>query len=544
MLGIHPDNQVPELKDYNLYTSDPLLQAAVQRGGAPWRTQELERQGAEYGAADTLRSAEEANTHLPELHIYSPMGARIDEVRFHPAWHQMMAMARRNGICNLPMFDARPSAWVAYGASIYMHCQVEAGSTCPSTMTKASIPLLRKNAPLWAQLESRLACDEYDARDVVFLDKPALTIGMGMTEKQGGSDLRTNTTTAVAAGSGAWGDEYLINGHKWFFSAPMCDGHLVLANALEGGLTCFFVPRWRPDGTKNGVHILRLKDKVGDRSNGSGEVEFHDAWGVRVGELGRGIATTVEMASQTRLDCALAGAGLMRQALVQALHHAHHRFAFGKALADQPAMTVLLADMALEAQAALLLAMDLAERHGSDEAADVAWRRILTPAAKFWNCKRSVAFTGEAMEVFGGNGYVETGPMGRLFRQAPVNSIWEGSGNVMCLDVLRAVSREPQAALQILQDLRARLGAEPRVAARLDGLQAALRDPEQLARRARWFAQELVLVAQAALMLRHASAQAAAAFVASRFGGDWGMVLGANCGTSDPAALLREAWVE
>jgi len=263
-----------------------------------------------------------------------------------------------------------------------------------------------------------------------------------------------------------------------------------------------------------------------------------------VGELGRGIATTVEMASQTRLDCALAGAGLMRQALVQALHPARHRFAFGKALADQPAMTVLLADMALEAQAALLLAMDLAERHGSDEAADVTWRRILTPAAKFWNCKRSVAFTGEAMEVFGGNGYVETGPMGRLFRQAPVNSIWEGSGNVMCLDVLRAVSREPQAALQLLQDLRAQLGAEPRVAARLDGLQAALRDPEQLARRARWFAQELVLVAQAALMLRHASAQAATAFVASRFGGDWGMVLGANCGTSDPAALLREAWVE
>ena len=542
MIGIHPDNQVPALEDYNLYTSDPALRRAVQRGGAQWRDAELLRQGAQYGAADTLRAGDEANRHAPELEIYSPIGERIDQVRFHPAWHQMMALARRNGICNLPQFDPRPSAWVAYGATLYMHCQVEAGSTCPSTMTKASIPLLHRNAELWRVLEPLLAATDYDARDLPLSGKRSITVGMGMTEKQGGSDLRTNTTAATPAGSGAWGDEFLINGHKWFFSAPMCDGHLVLARAEEGGQTCFFVPRWRPDGRKNGVHILRLKDKLGDRSNSSSEVEFHDAWGVRVGEAGRGIATTIEMASHTRLDCALAGAGIMRQALVQALHYARHRHAFGKALAEQPAMTALLADMALEAEAALLLAIDLAGRYGSGDALDTAWRRIVTPAAKFWNCKRSVAFTGEAMEVFGGNGYVETGPMARLFRQAPVNSIWEGSGNVMCLDVLRAVSHQPEDAARLLDDLQQTASQAPPLAAQVEGLRAALERPGQLEPQARRFAQRLVLTVQACLMLRHAGSRAAGAFIASRFSPDWGAVLGADCGTNDPAALLHDAW--
>jgi len=355
--------------------------------------------------------------------------------------------------------------------------------------------------------------------------------------------VRTNTTRAVPAGSGPWGSEFLLTGHKWFFSAPMCDGHLVLAKTEEHGSSCFFVPRWRPDGSRNAVHIQRLKDKVGNRSNSSSEVEFKEAWGVLVGEEGRGIPTIIEMATVTRLDCALASAGFMRQGFAQALHYARNRHAFGKALADQPVMTALLADMALESQAATLLAMGLASRFGSAAPLDTAWRRLLTPAAKFWNCKRAVAFTGEAMEVFGGNGYVEESPMGRLFREAPVNSIWEGSGNVMCLDVLRAVSRNPDDANLVLDQLQEVATGEPRV---LDALQSVRRmtqlPPQELEPQARRFTQRLVLAAQACLMLEHASAEESAAFLSSRFDPDWGPVTGISAGTSDPAALLRAAW--
>jgi len=541
--GIHPDNQVPELKDYNVYTSDPALRAAVARGGAAWRDEELVRQGAEYGAEATLRAAEDANRHEPELHTHSRTGERVDQVRFHPAWHTMMAIARRNGIANLPFFDERPSAWVGYGASLYMHSQIESGSTCPTTMTKACIPVVRRNAALYAALRDKLASNEHDARDIPLEGKTSITVGMGMTEKQGGSDVRTNTTRAMPAGSGPWGEEFLITGHKWFFSAPMCDGHLVLAKTDEHGSSCFFVPRWRPDGSRNAVHIQRLKDKVGNRSNSSSEVEFKDAWGVLVGEEGRGIPTIIEMATVTRLDCALASAGFMRQGFAQALHYARNRHAFGKALADQPVMTALLADMALESQAATLLAMGLASRFGSAAPLDTAWRRLLTPAAKFWNCKRAVAFTGEAMEVFGGNGYVEESPMGRLFREAPVNSIWEGSGNVMCLDVLRAVSRNPDDAHLVFDQLQEVATGEPRV---LDALQAVRQmtqlPPQELEPQARRFTQRLVLAAQACLMLEHASAEESAAFLSSRFDPDWGPVTGISAGTSDPAALLRAAW--
>ncbi|SEF22632.1 acyl-CoA dehydrogenase family protein [Variovorax sp. NFACC27] len=541
--GIHPDNQVPELKDYNVYTSDPTLRGAVTRGGAAWRDEELARQGAEYGAEATLRAAEDANHHEPELHTHSRTGERIDQVRFHPAWHTMMTIARRNGIANLPFFDERPSAWVGYGASLYMHSQIESGSTCPTTMTKACIPVVRRNAALYAALRDKLASNDHDARDIPLEGKTSITVGMGMTEKQGGSDVRTNTTRAVPAGSGPWGDEFLITGHKWFFSAPMCDGHLVLAKTDEHGSSCFFVPRWRPDGSKNAIHIQRLKDKVGNRSNSSSEVEFKDAWGVLVGDEGRGIPTIIEMATVTRLDCALASAGFMRQAFAQALHYARNRHVFGKALADQPVMTALLADMALESQSATLLAMGLASRFGSAAPLDTAWRRLLTPAAKFWNCKRAVALTGEAMEVFGGNGYVEEGPMGRLFREAPVNSIWEGSGNVMCLDVLRAVSRNPDDAHLVLDHLQEVATGEPRV---LDALQTVRRmtqlPPQELEQQARRFIQRLVLAAQACLMLEHASAEESAAFLSSRFDPDWGPVTGISAGTSDPAALLRAAW--
>ena len=543
MIGIHRDNQAPELKDYNVYTSDPVLRRAVERGDAQWRDAELVRQGAEYGAEATLRTAEDANHFEPELHTHSPTGERIDQVRFHPAWHTMLSIARRNGIANLPFFDDRPSAWSAYAASLYMHSQIESGSTCPTTMTKACIPLMRLNAPLYAATGPLLASLEHDARDVTLTQKRSMTVGMGMTEKQGGSDLRTNTTRAVPAGEGAWGPEYLLTGHKWFFSAPMCDGHLVLAKTDERGSTCFFVPRWRPDGGKNVVHIQRLKDKVGNRSNSSSEVEFKDAWGVLVGEDGRGISTIIEMATFTRLDCALSSAGFIRQAFAQALHYTRNRHAFGKALADQPVMTELLADMALESEAATLLAMDLATRFGSTTAMDTAWRRVMTPVAKFWNCKRAVGLTGEAMEVFGGNGYVETGPMGRLFREAPVNSIWEGSGNVMCLDVLRAISRNPGDAHLVFDCLRDVATQVPTVLSQVNKLRDAIaQPPDALEREARRFTQRLALVSQACLMLRHASADASAAFIGSRFDPDWGPVTGISSGTNNPAALLRAAW--
>ena len=543
MIGIHPDNQAPELKDYNVYTSDPVLRRSVARGGAQWRDAELVRQGAEYGAEATLRAAEDANRFEPELFTHSPTGERIDQVRFHPAWHRMMSIARRNGIANLPFFDGRPSAWTAHAASLYMHSQIESGSTCPTTMTKACIPLLRLNAPLYAATAPLLASLEHDERDLPLLQKRSIAVGMGMTEKQGGSDLRTNSTRAVPAGDGEWGPEYLLTGHKWFFSAPMCDGHLVLARTDERASTCLFVPRWRPDGSKNPVSIQRLKDKVGNRSNSSSEVEFNDAWGVRVGEEGRGISTLIEMATFTRLDCALSSAGFIRQAFAQALHYTRNRHAFGKALVDQPLMTELLADMALESQAATLLAMDLASRFGSATALDTAWRRVITPVAKFWNCKRAVGLAAEAMEVFGGNGYVETRPMGRLFREAPVNSIWEGSGNVMCLDLLRAIARHPDEAQLVFDLLRDVATQAPVVLAQLDKLREAVaQPPDALEREARRFTQRLALVSQACLMLQHASGDASAAFIGSRFDPEWGPVVGVSSGTSQPAALLRAAW--
>lgn len=540
-----PDNQVPPLEDYNLYATDPVLQREVARAGAGWHHEALMRQGAEYGAADTLAAADDANRHPPELHTHSRTGERIDQVRFHPAWHTMMAMARRNGIANLPFFDPRPSAWAARAASHFLHCQTESGSSCPTTMTHACIPVLRHNPALYAVLAPLLASTEHGPADRPLAHKRSITVGMGMTERQGGSDLRSNTTTAEPAGTGPWGDEYRITGHKWFFSAPMSDGHLVLARTADHGLGCFFLPRWQPDGRRNPIHIQRLKDKLGNRSNSSAEVEFHGAWGVRVGGEGRGIPTLIEMATTTRLDCALSSAGFIRQALVQALHHARHRSAFGRRLVEQPLMAALLADLAVESEAATLLAMDLAGRFASPAPLDRAWCRLLTPAAKFWICKRAVALTGEAMEVLGGNGYVEEGPMARLYREAPVNSIWEGAGNVMCLDVLRAIARQPAEAMALLTSMAPVVAAAPPVARALAGLHTALQGPpDDWEPMARQLTQRLVLVAQAALLLQHGRPMTAQAFVESRFSeggaGGWGAV----AGTPEWTAVTRTNLIE
>ncbi|MBO9680386.1 MAG: acyl-CoA dehydrogenase family protein [Acidovorax sp.] len=528
-------NQVDEPTGINLLTADPALAEALRRAGADWALPALTQYAARLGDAATWRLAEEANRHLPGLHSFDARGRRIDQVEFHPSWHALLEMYRGQGLVGLPFADARPGRWAAWAAGFYLHGQVEQGTLCPATMTTASIPVLQKEPALWAKLQAPLYSNDYDARDLPLAHKKSIWLGMGMTEKQGGSDVRANTTVATplqsGSGAGGRGGEYLLRGHKWFFSAPMCDAHLVVARTGEGGpFACFFVPRWRPDGSKNAVNIQRLKDKVGNRSNSSSEVEFQDAWGVLMGEEGRGIPTIIEMATYTRLNCVLGSAAILRQALVQALAYARQRLVFGRHLAEQPLMRAVLADLALESEAAMALALRLAEAY-EDETTPVqrAWKRILTPAAKFWVCKRGVECTGEAMEVLGGNGYVDTSVVARLYRESPVNSIWEGSGNVMCLDVLRAIAREPEAAQALFADLADAAAGEPRLRAPLQSLRGLLaQPPEQLEALARVLVQRLVLVAQAALLRRHAPAAVADAFIATRLGdADAGRVVGA-----------------
>ena len=541
-------NQVDEPTGINLLTADPALAEALRRAGADWALPTLTQYAARLGDAATWRLAEEANRHLPELHSFDARGRRIDQVEFHPSWHALLEMYRGQGLVGLPFADARPGRWAAWAAGFYLHGQVEQGTLCPATMTTASIPVLQKEPALWAQLQAPLYSNDYDARDLPLAHKKSIWLGMGMTEKQGGSDVRANTTVATplqsGSGAGGRGGEYLLRGHKWFFSAPMCDAHLVVARTGEGGpFACFFVPRWRPDGSKNAVNIQRLKDKVGNRSNSSSEVEFQDAWGVLMGEEGRGIPTIIEMATYTRLNCVLGSAAILRQALVQALAYARQRLVFGRHLAEQPLMRAVLADLALESEAALVLALRLAQAFEDAEgpAPDPlarAWQRLMTPAAKLWVCKRAVAQAGEALEVLGGNGYVEESSLARLYREAPVNSVWEGSGNVMALDLLRALGREREAAQRLWDDLAEGCGDEPRLRAALHALAPAWQGPTDAAEgQARQITQRLVRLAQAVLLRRHAPAAAAEGFIATRFGPDTGGIFGAL----DPAALDVDA---
>jgi putative acyl-CoA dehydrogenase len=570
-------NQTPPLEHYNLYATDAALVAAVEREGAGWHAEALTGDGAQLSTPDVLALAAQANRHAPELFTYSPRGERIDDLEFHPSWHRLLALLRAQGLHALPFSNPREGAMAARCAGYFLHAQLESGSLCPLTMTFASIPVLRREPALFATLVDKLYALEHDSRDAPLGEKRSMMIGMGMTEKQGGSDVRMNRTRAYALDAGGRGDAYRLVGHKWFFSAPQCDAHLVLARTDgDDALSCFYVPRFTPDGQRNAIQVNRLKDKLGNRSNASGEVEFLDAYGVLIGEAGRGVPTIIEMANYTRLDCVIGSAALMRAALVQAIHHVRHRIAFGRCLADQPLMRNVLADLALESEAATVLFMRLARAFDAHLAAqsaggapeshlDRAWRRIVTPAAKFWVCKRALAFTGEAMEVLGGNGYVEESPMARHYREAPVNSIWEGSGNVMCLDVLRAIERDPQAAQALLTHWREAAHEHRTVAAALTELEASLSTPpevrEALARR---LAQQLVLCAQAVLMLQHAPGENADAFIATRIGGtiggltadtgdragnalasgasQWGCVFGTLPGAYDQAAIVARAF--
>ena len=530
-------NQTPPLGAYDLFAFDRVLQEAVEREGAGWAASALHRAGTELGAPELLELGRLANQHPPILRAFDPLGIRIDQVEFHPAWHELLRGIIRRGLHTGPWAEPRAGAHVARAAEYLMQSQVEAGSLCPTTMTYGSIPTLRGGPPSVQAWLPTLFSREHDPRDVPFASKRGGMIGMGMTEKQGGSDVRSNTTTAVPSGGG----EVRLTGHKWFFSAPMSDAHLVLANS-PGGLSCFFMPRFTPDGVKNPIHIQRLKDKVGNRSNASGEVEFRDAWGVLVGEEGRGVATILEMGTYTRLDCTIGSAGGMRQALVQAIHHTTHRQTFGKRLIDHPLMKNVLADLALESEAATALAMRLARAFDSGDAGEGAFRRVMTPAGKYWVCKRAPEFAAEAMEVLGGNGYVEEGVLGRLFREMPVNSIWEGSANVMCLDVLRALTKTPHALAVLVAELepaRGRLRAYDQF---LEELLRELADTDRVEVRSRRLTQDLALALQASLLVRFAPDFVAEAFCRSRLSQDWGANFGTLPRDIDFDGILERAW--
>jgi putative acyl-CoA dehydrogenase len=530
-------NQAPPLENYNLFSTDLALREALKREGGAWAEESLTQFGARLGRAETIEHGRLANRFTPELRTHDRFGNRRDEVEFHPSWHAMMELGVNQGLHSAPWAEAKPGAHVARAAGVMLMVQIESGVQCPITMTYGSIPAMRRAPAAAAWLERALTRD-YDPRFMPVAGKRGALIGMGMTEKQGGSDVRTNSTRAEAAGNG----EYRVTGHKWFMSAPMCDAFLILAQA-PGGLTCFFLPRWTADGELNAVRLQRLKEKLGNRSNASSEVEFHGARAWAVGDEGRGIPTILEMGTYTRLDCALGTAGLMRQALTQALHHARHRTAFQRRLIDQPLMQNVLADLGVESEAATALVMRLARAFDRQkDEAESALRRLLTPAVKYWICRRGPAFAFEAMEVLGGNGYVEESIMPRIFREMPVNSIWEGSGNVMCLDVLRAAARTPEALDAYMAELKAAAGASSALdgaAAKLgQDLRSGLADEAG----ARHLVERMVLALQGALLARHAPAAVADAFVATRLDQAGGRAAGTLPAGAEIPAIIERAW--
>ena len=540
-------NQAPPLAGYNLYLTDPALLDAVRRH-APWAEPQIASLGKLLGSEEAQRWGFDANENEPVLHTHDRFGNRIDEVSFHPAWHHLMRTSVENRIHSLPWAQPRPGAHVARAALEMLSAQNELGHICPISMTFSAVAALRADPDLAAEWEPRILAAKYDPRFLPAAEKSGALIGMGMTEKQGGSDVRANTTRAERIGNSR---DYLITGHKWFCSAPMCDAFLILAQAPKG-LSCFLLPRWTPDGARNAFHIQRLKRKMGNRSNASSEVEFAGAWARLAGEEGRGVQTIIEMVHHTRLDCAIAAAALMRQALVQALHHARHRKAFGKLLIDQPLMRNVLADLALESKGATLTMLRLA--HSFDaraaSASERAFARIATAISKYWLCKRACMHVGEALECLGGNGYVEESVMPRLYREAPLYSIWEGSGNVICLDVLRAIAREPDSVEAILEELKRSAGANRHLDAFTASAESTVRAAAQQAgqgdaaaeRSARRLTEQLALALQAGLLLRHASAAEADAFIASRLADRSGYTFGTLPHAADTAAILAAAW--
>src|SRR6266478_7558329 len=504
-------NQPPPLVGYNLFDADPALRESLEREGGSWAQDAVHELGRLAGTEEAIAWGFQANANPPQLHTHDRFGNRIDEVEFHPAWHRLMEVAIGNGLHALPWREPRQGAHVARAAAFYVWSQVEGGHGCPVSMTYAAIPALRNQPNVAERWEPLMTTLDYDPGLRPPAGKRGVLLGMAMTEKQGGSDVRANTTRAVPAGADG---EYLLTGHKWFCSAPMCDAFLVLAQA-PGGLSCFLLSRVLPDGTRNGFHIERLKDKLGNRSNASSEVELDHALAVMVGEEGRGVRTIIDMVNHTRLDCVIGSASLLRQAVAQATHHTAHRSAFGKLLSEQPLMVNVLADIAIESEATTALMMRLARAFDGD-GQDVHFRRLATAVAKYWCCKRAIAVVAEALECHGGNGYVEESILPRLYREAPLNSIWEGSGNVNALDVLRAMHREPDTIAAFFAEVEPAKGADRRLDHAIVELKRDLANSNEFESRARRLVEQMAVILQASLLLRHGEQNVAEIFVDSR----------------------------
>jgi putative acyl-CoA dehydrogenase len=532
-------NQPPPLAGYDV-ADDQAMLGALRREGAGWAEDAIRELGRLAGSAQAQELGRQANEHPPVLRTHDRFGHRIDEVEFHPAWHELMTVAVRHGLHAAPWRDQRPGAHVARAAGFYVWGAAEAGHLCPVSMTYAIVPALRNAPALAERFEPLLESREYDFGLRAPDTKRGLLAGMSMTEKQGGSDVRANTTRAVPADSGS----YALTGHKWFTSAPMGDLFLVLAQA-PGGLSCFLLPRVRPDGTRNGMCLQRLKDKLGNRSNASAEVEYDQAVAWLVGEEGRGIRTIIEMVNMTRLDCVLGAATGMRAGVTLAAHHARYRMAFGRALADQPVMAGVLADLAIESEATTAAAFRLAgatDRAARGDEQEAAFRRVALAATKYWACKRAPGHAAEALECLGGNGYVEESGMPRLYREAPLGSIWEGSGNVAALDVLRALTRQPETAEAFFAELDQAAGADGRLDQAITRLRKELADPAEA--RARHLAEAMALTLQGALLVRYAPPAVADAFAASRLAddsGSWGRAYGTLPSGVDTAAVVARA---
>lgn len=538
-------NQSPALEGYNSYRGDTALREAVQRHGAAWAESALAEHGARCGSAEVYEWGFQANASKPQFASHDRQGHRVDLVKYHESYHRLMALGLEAGLHSAPWTDPGPGAHVARAAQYYLQAQVESGHGCPLTMTFASVPSLRLTPAIGEAWLPKILNRAYDPRNVPHTDKAALTIGMGMTEKQGGSDVRANTTRARPLGAGGPGQAYELVGHKWFTSAPMCDAFLVLAQA-GGGLSCFLVPRWRDDGSKNPIQVQRLKDKMGNVANASSEIELRGALGWMVGDEGRGVRAIIEMVSMTRFDCMIGSTAAQRQGVAQAVNHAAGRAAFGKNLIDQPLMRNVLADLQLEVEGSVALtlrmgeALDRSLALGGDEHEKLLLRLGL-PTGKYWICKRTPFHTYEAMECLGGNGVTEDFIMARLYRDAPINAIWEGSGNVQALDMLRALSRSPETLEAWFAELGRTRGDDPRLDAAVEQLRVEFNDPDDVEYRARQIVDQLAVTLQSSLLLRAGNQAVAEAFIASRLAGRGQRNYGGLPRGLDVDALIRRA---
>tara|TARA_R110002012_G_scaffold79518_1_gene202288 strand:- start:332 stop:2005 length:1674 start_codon:yes stop_codon:yes gene_type:complete len=537
----HVENQPPPLENYNSYTADRVLQEGVKRESGSDDDASLKLFGQWAGSSEAIALGIEANRHSPQLVTHDRQGHRVDLIEFHPAYHQLMQTSVEHGLHASPWRNPQPGAHVQRAANYFLQTQVEAGHGCPITMTFAALPALRHQPSLLESWGDKITAPHYDPRNVPYFDKQGVTLGMAMTEKQGGSDVRLNTTHAYPISQGGPGEAFELVGHKWFVSAPMCDAFLVLAQA-PGGLSCFLLPRWRPDGSKNPLHIQQLKRKMGNVSNASSETELRGAFAWMVGDEGRGVRTIIEMVAMTRYDCMIGSAAGMRQATAQAIHHAYHRHAFGARLSEQPLMQNVLADLAIESEAATTLMLRMARSmDNQDNEHERLLSRLATPVGKYWICKRTPHHAYEAMEVIGGSGVMETHITARLFRESPINAIWEGSGNVQCLDILRAIDKQPEVLDAFFTEINQARGANRHLDQFVSQLSRAMQDTQALQYRARQLADGMALALQAALLVQHAPAYVADAFCAGRLGESSGLSTGTLPTGLDCAAIIERA---